>query len=101
MCTLSQAWLPVAVTDRDFFNDLHVVEDQKSCKLESTLSLSAKCIADERKLHERLSNKARMMSEIAELKRTLNEKDSGDITFRNENVVILFCSVDESCALKL
>ena len=37
----------------------------------------AKCLKDDHNLTETLSNKARMITEIAELKRTLNEKDSG------------------------
>ena len=48
-------------------------------------ALLVKCSRDENALTEKLSDKARMITEISELKRTLNEKDSVQtILFRNK-----------------
>ena len=58
-------------------NNLRTVQEREINHLEDAeKAIKQKCIDDDHKLTEQLSNKARMITEIAELKRTLNEKDS-------------------------
>merc|ERR1711990_680625 len=68
-------------------NNLRTVQEREINHLEDAeKAIKQKCIDDDHKLTEQLSNKARMITEIAELKRTLNEKDSvQQILFRNKN----------------
>ena len=64
-------------------------EREISAMEDENKSLGVQIVSSEHNLTEMFSNKARMITEIAELKRTLNEKDSvQQILFRNKNNMI-------------